>query len=250
MSQVPALIKTLKRELKAQGLTYAEVAVRLKLSESSIKRMFAESRLSLERLEALCQLLGLEISDLVHKMGEARTRIDRLTEEQEREVAGNPKLLLVAISALNHWTFEEIIDAYVLTEHECIQLAAKLDRLKLIELLPGNRFRLTVSADFRWIPDGPIQQFFRREVQPDFIRSNFTGPGEKMVFRSGMLSRGSNATLMKKIERLIAEFNELHDEDTELPLDERYGTSLLVALRPWELGYFRELKRHPEEKIF
>ncbi len=250
MSQAASLVKTLKRELKAQGMTYADVAQGLGLSESSIKRMFADSRLSLDRLDALCQLLGLEFADLAHKMSESRTRIDRLTEEQERQVASDPKLLLVAISALNHWSFEEIIASYDLSEHECIQLAAKLDRLKLIELLPGNRFRLTVSNDFRWIPNGPIQQFFRREVQPDFIKSNFSGPGEKMVFRSGMLSRGANALLMKKIERLIAEFNELHDEDTSLPLTERYGTSLLVAMRPWELSHFRELKRNPDEKNF
>jgi transcriptional regulator with XRE-family HTH domain len=250
MSQVAALLKTLRRELKAQGITYAEVAGQLDLSESSIKRMFSESRLSLDRLDALCKVAGMEISDLVQKMGEERKRIDMLTEEQEREVADDPKLLLVAICALNLWTFKEMIETYELSEHECIQLLAKLDRLKLIELLPLNRFRLTVANDFRWIPNGPIQRFFRAEVQPGFMKSTFAGPGEKLVFRSGMLSRGSNATFMKKMDKLVAEFKELHDEDAGLPLQERFGSSLLVALRPWELAYFRKLRRWEEEKAF
>ena len=250
MSQVAALVKTLKRELKAQGITYAEVASRLQLSESSIKRLFSESTISLVRLEALCQIAGLEISDLVQKMGEERKRIDMLTEEQEREVAADPKLLLVAICVLNLWTFEEIIKLYELSEHECIQLLAKLDRLKLIELLPLNRFRLSVANDFRWIPNGPIQRFFRKEVQPGFMKSTFSGPGEKLVFRNGMLSRGSNATMMKKMDRLVAQFNELHDEDAGLPLEERFGSSLLVAIRPWEFSYFRELRRDAKEKVF
>jgi transcriptional regulator with XRE-family HTH domain len=250
MSQVTALLKTLRRELKAQGFTYADIAVQLRLSESSIKRMFSESKLSLERLDALCQVAGLEISDLTQKMSEERNRIDMLTEKQEREVADDSKLLLVAICVLNLWTFKEIIQAYELTEHECVQLLAKLDRLKVIELLPLNRFRLSVANDFRWIPNGPIQRFFRTEVQPDFMKSTFSGPGEKMVFRNGMLSRGSNATMMKKVEKLVAEFKELHDEDAGLPLKERFGSSVLVAMRPWELEHFRKLRRAMEEKVF
>ena len=250
MSQVAALLKTLRRELKAQGLAYAEVATRLTLSESSIKRMFSESKLSLDRLDALCQVAGMEISDLVKKMGEERTRIDMLSEEQEREVADDPRLLLVAICAINLWEFKEMIETYDMSEHECVQLLAKLDRLKIIELLPLNRFRLTVANDFRWIPNGPIQRFFRAEVQPGFMKSTFSGPGEKLVFRSGMLSRGSNATMMKKVDKLVTEFKELHDEDAGLPLEERFGSSLLVALRPWELEYFRQLRRGKEDKIF
>lgn len=250
MSQVAAILKTLKRELKAQGITYADVASRLELSESSIKRLFSESKISLGRLDALCQIAGMEISDLVQKMGEKRQRIDMLTEQQEREVAADPRLLLVAICVLNLWTFDEIIRIYELSEHECIQLLAKLDRLKLIELLPLNRFRLTVANDFRWIPNGPIQHFFRKEVQPGFMKSTFSGPGEKLVFRNGMLSRGSNATMMKKMDRLVAQFNELHDEDAGLPLEERFGSSLLVAIRPWEFSYFRALRRDAKEKVF
>ena len=131
-----------------------------------------------------------------------------------------------------------------------IQLLAKLDRLKLIELLPLNRFKLVVANDFRWMPSGPIQRFFRKEVLPAFMKSSFSSPGEKFLFRSGMLSRGSNAAIIKKMERLLAQFNELHDEDTALSLDDRFGSSLLIALRPWEFSYFRELRRIPDEKNF
>jgi len=250
MSQVSALLKTLKRELKANGVTYAVVAERLELSESSVKRMFSESRLSLDRLEALCQIVGMEISDLVRKMASERQRINMLTREQEREVAADPKLLLVAICVLNGWTYEEILGTYTLSEHECIQLLARLDRLRLIDLQPLNRFRLTVANDFRWIPDGPIQRFFSKEVQPGFLQSTFTGPGEKFEFCSGMLSRASNATMLKKMDRLVAEFNELHAEDSGLPLADRFGSSLLIALRPWEFSFFREMRRDPEGKVF
>lgn len=250
MSQIDSLLDTLKRELKGQGLTYADLAERVGLSESSIKRMFSSSRLSLERLEALCHAAGMEISDLVARMGADRKRVALLSEEQEREIADNPRLLLVAISVLNLWTFEEILATYELSEHEVIQLLARLDRLDIIELLPLNRFKLVVASDFRWRTNGPIQRFFRKEVQPAFMKSTFSNPGEKLLFRSGMLSRGSNASFQKKMDRLVAEFSELHEEDIGLPLQERFGSSLLIALRPWEFDYFRELRRNPDEKKF
>lgn len=250
MSQIAGLLKTLKRELKARGITYADVAAELGLSESSVKRLFSESRLSLDRLEALCQIVGLEISDLVQVMMSERKRIDRLTQEQEREIAADPELLLVAICVLNAWTYEEILATYTLTEHQCIRLLARLDRLRLIDLQPLNRFRLTVASDFQWIPDGPIQQFFSKEVQPGFMQSSFTGPGEKLEFRSGMLSRAANAEMLKKIDRLVADFNELHAQDSALPLADRFGSSLMVAFRPWEFGYFRDMRRDPKGKVF
>ena len=151
---------------------------------------------------------------------------------------------------LNRWTYEEIIDAYNITEHECVQLLAQLDRLNIIQLLPLNRIKLIVANDFRWLPAGPVQRFFREDVQPDFLQSDFSAAGEALLFRSGMLSRGSNATLMKKMQRLLAEFSELHEEDSGLPLDERFGSSLMIALRPWELSLFQALRRKPQDKVF
>ncbi len=250
MNQTAALMATLKRELKAQGITYARVARHLQLSENSIKRLFAEQKFSLPRLEQVCQLLGIELSDLMQKMVEHSHRIEMLTEQQERDIAADIKLLLVSICVLNHWTFDEILEAYTLSESECIQLLAKLDRLKIIELLPLNRVRLTVAKNFRWRPNGPIQQFFQREVQSDFFRSSFTNAGEKLVFSNGMLSHISNAAMMKKMERLALEFNDFSNEDTTLPLEQRFGTSLVVALRAWEFSLFREFRRDPGAKPF
>lgn len=250
MAQTNKLIEALKRALKAKGITYADIAQQLKLSESSIKRLFAERSFSLERLEQICQVADLEISDLVQLMLEQSRHVDMLSEDQEQEIAADIKLLLVAICVLNRWTYEDLLTHYKLTPTECIRLLAKLDKLKIIELLPKNRVRVIVSKNFRWRPDGPIQEFFRSTVQPDFFKSEFQQAGENFIFRSGMLSKGSHAILTKKLEKLIAEFNELHDTDIGLPLAERFGTSIVLAVRAWEFGPFRDLRRHPDAKPF
>ena len=250
MNQTKALINSLKRELKIQGITYAQVGKHLNLSENSIKRLFSQQKFSVHRLEKVCQLIGLDLSDLVQKMLDIHPSVEMLTEEQENEIASDIKLLLVAICSLHQWTLSEIIDTYSITEAECIQLLAKLDRLKIIELMPLNRIKLTVAKTFRWRPGGPVQKFFEQKVQPDFFKSSFNGSGEKLVFNTGMLSRSSIVEIATRIDRLAADFNDLHQQDTNLALQDRFGSGIVIAIRPWEFKLFQQLRKSPSEKIF
>jgi hypothetical protein len=53
------------------------------------------------------------------------------------------------------------------------------------------------------------------------------------------------------MRRLEAEFTELHNQDADLPLEERFGTSLLVAMRPWAPEMFKKMQRkQPAQKTF
>jgi len=52
------------------------------------------------------------------------------------------------------------------------------------------------------------------------------------------------------LRSLEAEFTELHNQDVRLPLEERFGTSLLIAVRPWVPHTFRKLQRTPAQKHF
>jgi len=65
MSQTLQLITTLKRQLKAHGVTYAQVATHLKKSEATIKRWFSQQSFSLSTLEAICDLIDMDLVELV-----------------------------------------------------------------------------------------------------------------------------------------------------------------------------------------
>lgn len=243
MAQTSGLVQALKRALKARGTTYAQVARSIGMSEASVKRMFSREDFTLRRFDEICRLAGVEIADLARAAEARRREIARLTLEQEKEIVGNRKLLLVAVCALNHWTFEQILAQYELSEAELVRLLARLDRLAFIELQPGNRIRLLVSRTFSWLPDGPIQQFFKTQAQHEYFRSRFDGEGELLLFVNAMLARASAAGMIERLKRVANEFAELHNDDLALPLEQRFGHSLLVALRPWNMEAFRELER-------
>ena len=250
MSQLRPLIDTLKQELRKQRITYKDVSVALELSETSVKRLFAEAAFSVKRLEKVCELIHMDISDLVHQMERNIELTTELTREQEEELVSDVKLLLVALLLMNRLGFEDIIATYDISEPEGIRLLARLDRMKFLELLPGNRVKLMISPNFQWIARGPIQRFFESKVQLEFLDSSFTGPGQLRIFASGMLSRAANAEIIRKMQHLAKELNDLNAAAESLPLDERFGTSLMLAIRPWEIGAFAELRRSPDTRNF
>jgi DNA-binding Xre family transcriptional regulator len=245
MTQTSSLVEALKRALKARGITYAQVARAIAMSEASVKRMFSQESFTLKRFDEICRFGGVDIGDLARAAESKEREISQLTLEQEREIVGNRKLFLAAVCALNHFTFEQILATYDLAAAELVRLLARLDKLKFIELAPGNRIRLLVSRTFAWLPDGPIQQFFKTQAQHEFFRSRFDREGELMLFVNSMLSKRSAATMIERLKQVANESSRLHEEDVHLPLDRRIGHSLLVAIRPWNMQAFRELERAP-----
>ena len=250
MSETRAIVQVLKKALRAANVTYVDVATALGLSESSVKRLFSEQDFSLKRLDQVCQLMNMEISDLMRQLDQSKQQIEQLTFDQEQLLVSDIKLLVVAICALNHWCFDEIILRYNIEKTELIQCLAGLDKLRLIELLPNNKIQLLISSHFNWIKNGPIQRFFESQVQTDFLDSSFSGKGELRVFATGMLSRESNNILTKRMERLAQEFRQFHNEDSGLPLEERFGSSMVLAIRPWELAAFESLRRAEDLRVF
>jgi transcriptional regulator with XRE-family HTH domain len=243
MSEADQLIAALKKQLKSQGMTYRDVARALKLSEPSVKRLFASGRFTVERLVQISNLLGYTLAELSKEAQAGQARLSTLSEKQEGEVVSDPKLLIVAVCALNHWTMEEIVGAYRVDYAECIKYLLQLDRLRIIDLLPGNRIRINVSRDFDWLPSGPIRRYFQSSGLADFLKSDFADEDETMAFVNGMFTEQALAQITDELKRLRQRFAELHEESLSAPLSKRSGIGLLLALRQWEPADFAKLRR-------
>lgn len=251
MSQTAQLVDTLKRILRERKITYADVAARLDLSEANVKRMFSKRHFTLARLEEICAMANTDLSYLMTRMHERVMNLDELTEADEAELVSNPKLLLMAQLLVNRWEFTEITDTYHVEGEEAEQLLLQLERLGIIDILPGNQIQTKISRDFRWIQNGPVYRFFQQYVADEFFDCHFDPRlGEILVFVGGMLSRQSNQQMQNSIRRLAKEFDELSLEDAQLPQHEIFGTGLVLAMRPWELSIFTQMRRGPILKKF
>ena len=243
MSEVSQLLTTIKRQLKLQGKTYRDVAAALHLSEASVKRLLTSETLGVDRLVEIGNMLGFTLAELTQEAALSESRLRMLAPAQEKELVSDTKLLLVAVCALNHWTLQDMLAVYRLSEVECLQKLLHLDRLHLIALMPGNRIRLNVARDFDWLPDGPIRQFFGTQGLDDFLGSRFDKADESLAFTHGMLTESALARMQAELRQLRTRFAELHEESLASPLPKRRGSGLLLALREWEPAGFTALRR-------
>lgn len=245
MSGTHELIDALRIQLKSRGLKYADVAVGLKLSEPSVKRMFASRNCSLKRLDDICTWLGIEFAELARGLKVEDKLISQLTLEQEKELVADKKLLLMAICMINHHTIEEILDAYTLSLPECTHLMIKLDRIGFIDLLPNNLYRLKVARSFRWLPDGPIHRFFR-SLSGAFCDHPFTAANESFMQLNLMLTPASIEALQRRLQLVVQDYAEQHNQDARTARDKRSSISLLIGLRPWQPAFVQQYARKPE----
>ena len=243
MAQMALLISELKRYLKAHGITYAQLAERVGLSESSVKRLFANQSFSLRRLDQVCNAVGIEIGDLVELMNQGREFLTELTPQQEDALLADPKLLLMTYLLINGWALPAIVETFMIELPEAERLLIRLHRAKIIELLPFNRVKLLTARNFTWRKNGPVQRFFETQVQREFLAAPFTGPGEQFRFVVGLLSPTGLAQMQQSIDRLAREFDELARRDAALPISERRGCGAVFAVRPWEFSMVSALRR-------
>ncbi len=238
------LIEVLKNTLRSSGLTYADIGRQLKLSEISIKRGFAQRNFKLDRLEDICKLADLELGDLMRLADEQETKISSLTIEQEEELIADTKFLLVAICVQNAWQLDEILATYNLTEPECIRYLIRLESHGLIRLLPNNKVKRLLSQDFHWCIDGPIENFFKKQVQDEFFDASFSKRREIKQYFIGMLSSHSISVLEKELSTLQKTFSELQEADSKVATKLRRNVGLFIAFRPWELSSLSDFKRN------
>lgn len=243
MSTTTDLVLAIKQELKASHTTYAELARRLGMAESSVKRMLSRGDMPLSRIDAICHALALDFADLARRVADSQPGLKELTHEQERAVVADKKLLLVAICVLSQWTLEQITAAYRLSEADTVAALAQLDRIGIVELRPLNRYRLRLAKAFRWRPHGPVMTFFREHALLDYFSGGFDAEGEGLLLVHGSISRALAPAFQERLQRVAHDFAQQHLADQKLKAEDREGYTLLLATRRWEFEAFAHLRR-------
>jgi predicted HTH domain antitoxin len=245
MSQRTQLIDELKRALRERGITYAMAAKKLRLSEASVKRLFSTGHVSLARIETMCELAGIELTDLADRLRERQTPTKKLTAQQEHELVADPKLFLMTWLVINRWQYQDIVRQFRFTEREALRYLLQLDRLKIIELQPHNKVRLLVSRHFMWLPDGPVQNYIHQKMLSEFVEGNFSEPQADFFFNGGLVSEESLALMKKALQNCAHECALILDKDRGRNIKTGVSAAFLFALRPWEYSGFAEWSRSP-----
>jgi transcriptional regulator with XRE-family HTH domain len=244
MTNSVMLVAGIKQRLRAQGVSYRQLAQRLGVSEPTVKRDLSRGTFSLSRLDRICEVLGVDLADLLQPGGNAP--MTELSQQQEQALAANPRLLLLTYLIVNNWKFADITATFRLEAGELIDALLKLDRLRIIDYRPPHRITRLTARNFSWRKDGPVHDYLMRRVIPEFFDSRFEAAGDDFRFVGGSLSHASLLKLRASLRHVAAEFESLAQRDARLPLEERDGCTAVLALRSWEFSGFANLRRAPK----
>jgi transcriptional regulator with XRE-family HTH domain len=244
MSATAVIIRGIKSRLRANGISYKALAEQIGVSEPTVKRDLSRGKFSLERLDKICEVLGVEVTDLLQPAEQAA--LTELSEEQEQALVANPKLLLVTYLVINDWKFADILSTFRLDDNELVSILLKMDRLRIVDFRPPTRMRKLTARNFSWRKDGPVHGFFIRRVIPEFFSARFDSPGDEFRFMGGTLAPASMLRLQSSIRRIASEFEQLAHQDIRLPLERRDGCTVILAMSSWEFSEFSKLRRTPK----
>jgi DNA-binding Xre family transcriptional regulator len=234
------LFDSLKAHIKARGMNYKELAQALNLSEGSLKRIFSKNDCTLQRLDEICQILNIELKELVKTTPPKRILIQQLTHAQEQELVDNKKLLMLAVCSLSLWTFKDMLSHLTLSKQECIVLMQRLEKIGFLHVLGGNHYKLLVAKNFTWIPDGPIMRMTKKESS-DYFAYTFDAPQDLLKIINVRISPKAHITLKTLLEHIAQEYADQGTVDSNLPLEDRTPLSICIAVRSWVPHFLRHL---------
>jgi transcriptional regulator with XRE-family HTH domain len=236
------IVETLKKILKARGMTYAELASALRLSTPTVKRLFSQRTFTLERLEEVLRVLEVDFYELARMSRGRRDGPVELSQEQENALARDARLFTVFWLLCNEWRFDEIVSEYRVGAAQITAYFARLERLRLIDWRPGNRARLRVPKHYVWRAGGPLRKAYGLRVVTEFMRARFDAAQDAFHFEAQELTPESAIVVKRRLERVAAEINELVEMDAAAPGKKRVTLGVLLACRPWGISIVHALR--------
>jgi transcriptional regulator with XRE-family HTH domain len=243
VSQIDQFLKALKRALKNKEWNYKKVAAALGMSESSVKRLLSNKRISLDRVEKICDATGISFAD-VCKLAEWENEDPYLvlSFEQEKILSDNPRLLHYFALLTEGYKPAKIEKDFQIPAAESKKFLFTLDKCNLIELHPKDKVKLYKNGLFRFRREGPVGQVIFDQIKQSYLYSDFKeGDG---FFRFGMrrMNAASLAKLKAKLDKIYLEMEEdskysAASENT----DKEFG--ILFAYRPWQYSIMNVLKK-------
>ena len=88
-----------------------------------------------------------------------------------------------------------------------------------------------------------VMQYFRDEAVMDYYGGGFDGEGEMLMLVHGQIGRSLATLFNERLQRLAQDFAQQHLADQKLPPDQKRPYTLVIGMRSWLFGAFRELKR-------
>ncbi len=226
-------LHSLKLCLKAQGLTYGELAKQLKMTESGVKKMLNAKDISLRRVLKICDVVNISLGELFSSAEALAVPTVYLSETQEESLLKDRRLLAVYwLTVIEKRTASEIRNMQGMNDVVLKSCFQKLVSLNLLTYRKGQ-YRSLYSRKFRWSDDSKLAKVLNKEWSELTLRRALKRGDAVHRLIAIKLSKPSYENLQSKLNDV---FNEIikTSEREELSLNSRdlLDVTALIAAVP------------------
>jgi DNA-binding Xre family transcriptional regulator len=234
--QFQEIASVIKRLLKERGITYRDMAHKLALSESSVKKLFVSNDCSFRRLSQICAILGISVSDLMTSLDEMPMRSHRHTPAQEEFLLANPQAFhLYCKIVFEDLQPENLQKIFNISHGALFKILRSLDKHNLVQLMPDGEIRYPDMGMVLWENAGPLAAKMKREWPGrllDMVIGNEGQEGYRLTLRSYHMKKSTLAEFIRAFSDLEFEFARRSLREERLERDQTIPVSTVSAVAP------------------
>lgn len=207
------IFDSFKKSLKQKNMTYVDLAKKLNLSESGVKKIFIANDCSYSRLNEISEALDVSLIDVLSSSMENETSEVYFTLEQEKYFLKHPAFFCFFWKLVQEReSVDSIKKEFGFTEKEVFLFLKKLDDFGIIELHANEVLKIPKVEKVIWRGDGPLMKWMKTEwpkkIIQDVLLKDKQDPLEHYSLRYYKLTKKSQEDLVLAINNLNHEFAE------------------------------------------
>lgn len=162
----------IKKQLRLKKWNYRKLAESLDVSEATVKRWLSQSDLSVTQLIQIGRVLDFNLIELTQAEFSDPKQFGFYSLSQENFLSHNPLAFYIFIKLAFGFSIKEVMKITSLTESELRKNLRSLEKVKLLELWPGDKIRLRLNGPYRIRPESEFAKKVSRKLK-DVIMQHF-----------------------------------------------------------------------------
>lgn len=181
-----SLMIVFKRLLRERKISYAELAKKLGISESGVKKTFASEDGSYARLSQIANILGVKILDILEEIEQTSLVNVQLSKEQQAYFLKDPQLFSLYYKlVIERFPVDVAKRNLGFSDRLLFRYLKQLDELNLINLMPENKIKIPPIKMIRNFGSGPflskLYQDWGQTIVKDLADPQFQNTGHFIV---------------------------------------------------------------------
>lgn len=236
-SDYSALLGTIKNLMRQRKLRYQDLAEKLGLSESAVKRFFTSGDGSFSRIMEICNILEVELSDLLAESKKVEyTQVHFTLEQQEFLTKRRENIAVYWNLLVNELSVEEIQNKLRLSEKEMTKTLRELDRLDLVEWGVGGKVKTRKVESTVWAGEGPLIDMVLNDWSVEIVRRSSAqvrkDPNYALQVRTLKMLPETYQDFNKALRELTQEFEKRSNRDARFQPDKTKFMCFTTACIP------------------